>query len=160
MWRRLLETLSETNLWAFACYTVSVYFWESVQVSCFLRGLVQFAAFCKVFRVLVDLGPVPEFIYRSFSAWKQAKYARFWKRSFSPRDKRGSETWVVFGSFLACFRPHQYARFGGENENYPARVFSMKTSHVYWHNLQIFSLIFADFQIFLFSSPKRWISHM
>jgi hypothetical protein len=53
------------------------------------------------------MSPVPEFIYRSFSAWKQAKYARFWKRSFSPRDKRGSETWVVFGSFLACFRPHQ-----------------------------------------------------
>jgi hypothetical protein len=55
----------------------------------------------------INSGTVPEFIYRSFSAWKQAKYARFWKRSFSPRDKRRSETWVVFGSVLACFRPHQ-----------------------------------------------------
>ncbi len=39
------------------------------------------------YRLLIDINlqltmcaPVPEFIYRSFSAWKQAKYARFWKR--------------------------------------------------------------------------------
>jgi hypothetical protein len=51
--------------------------------------------------------PVPEFIYRSFSAWKQAEYDRFWKRSFSQRDKHRSETWVVLGPFSACFKPHQ-----------------------------------------------------
>ncbi len=28
MWRRLLETLSETNLWAFACYTL----WETSRI--------------------------------------------------------------------------------------------------------------------------------
>ncbi len=35
---------------------------------------------------------VPEFLKGSFSAWKQAENANFWKRTFSPRDKRRSET--------------------------------------------------------------------
>ncbi len=38
----------------FACFCL---FSESVQVSCFFCGLVQFAAFREVFRVLVNLGP-------------------------------------------------------------------------------------------------------
>ncbi len=38
------------------------------------------------------LSSVPEFIKGSFSAWKQAENAHFWKWAFSPRDKRGSET--------------------------------------------------------------------
>jgi hypothetical protein len=51
--------------------------------------------------------PMPRFIKRSFSSWKHAENAHFWKRSFWPKDKRWSETWVVFSSFSACFRPHQ-----------------------------------------------------
>ncbi len=50
---------------------------------------------------------VPEFLKGSFSAWKQAENAHFWKRTFSSRDTRGSETKLVFGSVSACFRPHQ-----------------------------------------------------
>ncbi len=56
---------------------------------------------------LIVTRPVPEFIYRLFSAWKQAEYDGFWKQLYSRRDKPGSETWVVLGSFSACFRPHQ-----------------------------------------------------
>ncbi len=51
--------------------------------------------------------PVPRFIKRSFSFWKQAETAHFWKRAFRKRDKLWSETWVVFSSFSAGIKPHQ-----------------------------------------------------
>ncbi len=43
--------------------------------------------------------PVPEFLYKSFSSLKQAENAHLWKRAFSTKDKRGSETWVVSAHF-------------------------------------------------------------
>jgi hypothetical protein len=80
------------------------------------HGLEWKRAFCARFHEnerfkaqnwVYKFGHCAEFIYRSFLAWKQAEYDGFWKRSFSQRDKRGSETLVIFGSFSACIRPHQ-----------------------------------------------------
>ncbi len=45
-----------------------------------------------IYQHILNQNPVPEFLKGSFSAWKQAENAHFWKRTFSPRDKRGSET--------------------------------------------------------------------
>ncbi len=63
--------------------------------------------------------PLPGFLKGSFSAWKQAENAHFWKQTFSPRDKRWSETCAW--NYRPCFR-----------ENQPKRSFSIKWKRAFW----------------------------
>jgi hypothetical protein len=85
-------------------HEIAIYLWRSLTL---INVAPVQVILLHIVHVKIVGTTVPEFLKGSFSAWKQAENAHFWKWAFSPRDKRRSETWVVFGPLSACFRPHQ-----------------------------------------------------